>query len=314
MNYFDLHCDTAFEMYHKKQPLLSNNLAVSLEGYSGFDKKAQVFAIWSDNNKEAAEAFGDFFEIFENLRREINENPEKAVLCTDIQTLVGDDTRLKIIPSVEGLGIIENDIARLELLREYGVRIVTLGWQGENSVCGAYDTDIGLTDFGFRVIEECEKLGMTVDVSHLSEKGFWDVANIAKKPFIASHSNSASMCSHPRNLSDTQLRTIVQNGGIVGVNLVGKHLSKALEEITPEISENTVCEAVVNHIVNFVEKGSANSVCLGLDLDGTDSLPGLETVDKATKIAQYMEEHGAQSTLINDIFYNNAYNFFVKNF
>lgn len=314
MNYFDLHCDTAFEMYHKKQSLLCNNLAVSLEGFSGFEKKAQVFAIWSDNNKTPAEAFGDFFEISENLRKEINENSEKAVLCTDIQTLVGDDTRLKIIPSVEGIGIIENDISRLELLREYGVRIVTLGWQGENSVCGSYDTEIGLTEFGFRVIEECEKLGMIVDVSHLSEKGFWDVANVAKKPFIASHSNSSSMCSHPRNLSDTQLRTIVQNGGIVGVNLVGKHLSKALEEVTSEISEETVCEAVVNHIVNFVEKGSASSVCLGLDLDGTDPLPGLEKVDNITKIAEYMEEHGAQSTLINDIFYNNAYNFFIKNF
>lgn len=314
MNYFDLHCDTAFEMYHKKQSLLSNNLAVSLDGFKDFEKKAQVFAIWSDNNKTPAEAFGDFFEISENLRKEINENPEKAVLCTDIQTLISDDTRLKIIPSVEGLGIIENDISRLELLREYGVRIVTLGWQGENSVCGSYDTEMGLTEFGFRVIEECEKLGMIVDVSHLSEKGFWDVANVAKKPFIASHSNSASMCSHPRNLSDTQLRTIVQNGGIVGVNLVGKHLSKALAEANPEVPEETVCEAVVNHIVNFVEKGSASSVCLGLDLDGAEALPGLEKVDKVTKIADYMEEHGAQSTLINDIFYNNAYNFFVKNF
>ena len=300
-------------MYHKKQPLLQNNLAVSLEGYGVYDKKAQVFAIWSDGDKAPADAFGDFFEIFENLREEINKNYEKAVLCTDLQTLTSDDTRLKIIPSVEDLGIIEHDLARLELLREYGVRVVTLAWKGENSICGGYDTDTGLTDFGFLVLEQCEKLGITVDVSHLSQKGFWDVANAAKKPFIASHSNSLSMCNHQRNLSDTQLRTIVQHGGIAGVNLVGKHLSKAFEDLSG-VSENAVCQALTSHIVNFVEKGNANSVCLGLDLDGTDALSGLKTVDKVIKIADYMGQQGAQSSFINDIFYNNAYNFFVKNF
>lgn len=313
MNYFDLHCDTAFCMYHKKQPLLQNNLAVSLEGYSIYDKKAQVFAIWSDNERTPADAFGDFFEIFENLRAEIEKNYEKSVLCTDLSTIKSDDTRLKIIPAVEGLGIIEHDLARLELLREYGVRIVTLAWQGEDSICGGYDTNTGLSDFGFRVVEECEKLGIIVDVSHLSEKGFWDVAKVAKKPFIASHSNSLTMCNHPRNLSDTQLRTIVRAGGIAGVNLVGKHLSKTFENMRI-VSQRTVCEVLIKHILNFMEKGNANSVCVGLDLDGTDALSGLETVDKVIKIAEYMEKQGTQSTFINDIFYNNAYNFFVKNF
>ena len=314
MNYFDLHCDTAFCMYHKKQPLFQNNLAVSLDGYDVFDKKAQVFAIWSDADKTPADAFGDFFEIFESLRTEIDKNYDKALLCTDLHTLKSDDTRLKIIPAVEGLGIIEHDLDRLEILREYGVRIVTLAWQGENSICGGYDTKTGLTDFGFLVVEQCEKLGIIVDVSHLSEKGFWDVAKVAKKPFIASHSNSLSMCNHPRNLSDTQFRTIVREGGIAGVNLVGKHLSKATGENMRNVSEQMICEIFVKHIANFVRTGNEKSVCLGLDLDGTEALPGFETVDKVIKIAEYMKEYGAKESFINDIFYNNAYNFLVNNF
>lgn len=312
MRYFDLHCDTAYEMYTKKQPLASNSLSVSLDGFDVFTRKAQVFAVWSENTKSESDVYGDFFSIFENLREEVNRNSDRAVLCTDAVTLKEDDSRLKIIPAVEGARLIENDLSRLQILREYGVRILTLAWGGESSVCGAFDTDTGLTDFGYKVVEECEKLGIIIDVSHLSEKGFWDVANVATKPFIASHSNAKPICDHPRNLSDTEFRTIVSSGGIAGVNLVGKHLSKALAENTQNDAE-TVLESVTNHILHFIEKGSAKNVCLGCDLDGTEALNGLEKVSKIGAIGEYMLSKGADLALVEDIFYNNAYNFFIKN-
>ncbi len=312
MNYFDLHCDTAYEMFKKNQPLSGNNLAVSLEGFANFDKKAQIFAVWSENTASPEDVYGDFFKILDNLKEEINQNSDRAVFCSDRETLALDDTRLKIIPAVEGSRLIGNDISRLEILREMGVRVLTLAWKGECAVCGAYDTETGLTDFGYQVLEMCEKLGIIVDVSHLSEKGFWDVANVAKKPFISSHSNAQALCVHPRNLSDTQLRTVVSTGGISGVSLVGKHLSKAFAE-NEAVDTEAVIETLVKHIVHFIEKGCEKNVCLGLDFDGVTPLKGLERVEDIVKIEEYMRLHGAELTLIDDIFYNNAYNFFLKN-
>ena len=312
MNYFDLHCDTAYELYHKKQPLGTNSLAVSLDSFDAYKKKAQVFAVWSENTKAPGDVYGDFFEIFENLKSEIAKNDDRAVLCTDAGALGMDDNRLKIIPAVEGSRLLENDIGRLTILRELGVRILTLAWGGECPACGAFDTEIGLTDFGYELVKSCEELGIIVDVSHMSEKAFWDLANVASKPFIASHSNAGGICSHPRNLSDTQLRTVISHGGIVGVNLVAEHLSKTFAEKAPD-DPSAVTETVVKHLVHFIEKGSEKNVCLGCDLDGTAPLIGLEKSADIQSIAACMRSHGAEGALIDDVFYGNAYRFFLKN-
>lgn len=312
MKYFDLHCDTAYEMFTKHQPLAKNTLSVDLDGFGVYDRKAQIFAVWSENTKPAGDVYGDFFAIFENLKNEIEKNAGRCLLCTDKETLAADDDRLKIIPAVEGARLLENDLSRLEILREYGVRVLTFGWEGESTVCGAYDTGIGLTDFGFRVLEECENLGILVDVSHLSEKGFWDVANAAKKPFFASHSNAAALCDHPRNLSDLQIRTVAAHGGIVGVDLVGRHLSRSLADGRSPDPETALAH-VASHIVHILEKGGPKTCALGLDLDGTETLPGLEKVQNAGAVGEYLQTRGAPLSLVEDVFYENACRFFVKN-
>ena len=314
MNYFDLHCDTAYEMYAKKQPLSCNSLAVSLDGFDSYEKKVQIFAVWSENEKPAGDVYSDFFKIFDNLKQEIDKNSDRAVLCTDAAALVSDDKRLKIIPAVEGARLLEDDLSRLELLREKGVRVLVPAWKGVTPVSGAFDTDTGLTELGYKMVEKCEELGIILDVSHLSEKGFWDLANVAKKPFIASHSNAMTVCNHPRNLSDTQLRTIVSHGGIAGINLVKEHLSKALTAENPESFDfDKVLETIVKHLLHFMEKGCEKNVCLGCDLDGTSPIKGLEKVSDIANIAKYMRSHGASASLVDDIFYNNAFSFFARN-
>ncbi len=312
MNYFDLHCDTAYELYKQHVPLDKNALAVDLDGLDGYTHKAQVFAVWSENTRSADAVYRDFFAIFENLKRELEANAERAVLCTDRDGLCDDDTRLKVIPAVEGLRLLENDLSRLDALRECGVRIVTPAWEGESTVCGAYDTETGFTDFGFRVIERCEELGMLLDVSHLSEKGFWELAGMAQKPFIASHSNARAVCEHPRNLTDTQLRTVASKGGLVGVNLVGRHLSGALSE-GKNAEPSAVRETLSRHLVHMFETVGTKNVCFGCDWDGTPPLVGLERVSELTSFGDYMRSHGATDALIDDLFYNNAYRFFAEN-
>ena len=309
MNLFDLHCDTAFEMFRRKAPFEFNDLAVSLDKYDVFDKKAQVFAVWCDKEKNDDECFREAIHVITHFKSELNQYPEKTKLCLDGNDLAEDTQRLKAILSVEDARLLGGDIDRLYRLYENGVRILTLGWEGSTNVCGGYDTDEGLTDFGFRVLSECEKIGITVDVSHLSEKSFWDVAGKAAKPFFASHSNSMSLCSHRRNLTDTQFRTIVGAGGVVGVSLVGKHLSLSLADGGND--EETSLEAVCAHIEHFLEIDEKH-VCVGLDMDGTAPLCGLENVSLVTALEKALVNRGCNEETVNDVFYNNAFTFVQK--
>lgn len=310
---FDLHCDTVSEIYKSKESLLSNTRAVSIDKFSSFDKKAQVFAIWSDNEKSEDEAFVAFQHMATDFRSQIEENKELVSLCTAKEELESsqNEGKLSAILAVEDAKLLSGNLSRLERLYEFGVRVLTLGWKGHSCVCGSYDTDDGLTDFGFEVLKECERLGIIVDVSHLSEKGFWDVAGKAQKPFIASHSNCHILCDHRRNITDVQLRTIVSAGGICGINLVGKHLAKRLPG-ERALDPAEVLEAVCSHIEHFHSIAPEN-VCLGLDLDGTEPLAGLESIDKTPNLFEALTNRGMDEKNARNIFYNNAYNFFLKN-
>ncbi|MBQ8759259.1 MAG: membrane dipeptidase [Clostridia bacterium] len=310
---FDLHCDTISEIYKSKESLLSNTRAVSIDKFSDFSKKAQVFAIWSDNEKNEDEAFVTFQHTATELKAQLEENSSLAALCTSKEELESaqNEGKLSAILAVEDAKLLGGDISRLERLRNFGVRILTLGWKGHSCVCGSYDTDEGLTEFGFEVLRECENLGIIVDVSHLSEKAFWDVAGKAQKPFIASHSNSHIICDHRRNITDVQLRTIVSAGGLCGINLVGKHLAKRLPG-EKALDPAEVLDAVCAHIEHF-SSIAPESICLGLDLDGTEPLAGLESVDKTPTLFEALTNRGMDEKRADDIFYNNAYNFFLKN-
>ena len=310
---FDLHCDTLSEIYNSKEGLYSNSRAVSIDKFCDFDKKAQIFAIWSDNQKTEDETFVNFLHTATEFRQQIEENAEHIHLCLSKEDLEmsQNDGKLSAILAVEDAKLLSNDLSRLERMYETGVRVLTLGWKGKSCVCGAYDTDEGLTDFGFDVLKECENLGIIIDVSHLSEKGFWDVAGKASKPFIASHSNCHILCDHRRNLTDIQLRTIVSGGGICGINLVGKHLAKRLPG-EKALDPSEVLGAVCSHIEHFSSIAPEN-ICLGLDLDGTEPLAGLESVDKTPMLFEALTNRGMDEDMADNIFYNNAYNFFLKN-
>ena len=251
--------------------------------------------------------------IVTEFKEQLRENEETSMLVTTREELrlSQEQKKLGAILAVEDAKLIGSDLSRLEKLYGQGVRILTLGWKGQNCVCSSYDTPDGLSDFGFEVLKECENLGITVDVSHLSEKGFWDVAGRATKPFIATHSNASIICAHKRNLTDIQYRTIASAGGLCGVSLVGKHLSKTLPG---EKSDDyvAVLDAVCSHIEHFAEI-SDTSVCLGLDFDGTEPLAGLESVDKIPTLFEALTNRGFDFELSNKVFYNNAYSFFENN-
>ena len=311
MKLFDLHCDTITKMYKGQGNFVSNTLGVSLENYRKYDKKAQVFAIWSNSESTDDEAYLEFMHMADFFRENVNENSDEVVLCTDSEQL-SDENRLCAILAVEDARLLSGNLERLEKLYEKGIRILTLGWSGVTCIGGSHGTDEGLTPFGFEVLKKCEELGITIDVSHLSDKSFWDIAGKATKPFIASHSNSSMIYNHPRNLTDTQLRTIISSGGIVGVDFVGSHLSALLADKNANANENKVYETVCTHIEHFLEIDE-KSVCIGSDFDGTQHLPGLENVSLTENLYEALVNRIGAQDIADNVFYNNAYSFFGKN-
>lgn len=310
MKLFDLHCDTIGKIYKGQGAFLSNNLGVSLENFEKYDRKAQVFAIWSNKDSTDDEAYLEFMHMADFFRECVNENADRVTLCTDKEQLFDTEERLCAILAVEDARLLGGNIERLERLYEKGVRVLTLGWEGSTCIGGSHDTDEGLTEFGFEVLAKCEELGITVDVSHLSDKSFWDVAGKATKPFIASHSNSSMLFNHPRNLTDTQMRTIISSGGIVGVSFVGNHLSALLSQ--GRANENKVYEIVCTHIEHFLEIDE-KCVCIGSDFDGTEPLSGLENVAQTENLYKALVNRIGTEQTADNVFYNNAYSFFGKN-
>lgn len=275
MNYFDLHCDTPYECYFKKQDFLKNSLAVSGEKGAVFDNWKQVFAVWIRDDLDEP------YRLYKAILRDFKEKLSKK---TD---------NLTPYFSVEGGAVLEEDTDRLYALKEDGVRILTLTWNGENRIAGGSKTDKGLTDFGKRVIREMNGLKMLCDLSHLNEKSFYSAVELADYP-LATHSNCKAVFDCPRNLSDNQLKLIAEKGGIVGLCLYPKFLG------------GEVFDRLYRNIYHLLELGMENSIAVGSDFDGADMAAELCDISKIPLLRAKLHEKGLSETVLDKIFYKNA--------
>lgn len=293
---FDLHADTLGKMYKNKELLKENNLHISLKKAKSFAPYIQVMAIWSDFRLNDEEAYNNFYKILDYAHSQnVNFATSKNELNHGAFVLGVEDARL--------LG---GKIERLDSLFNCGVRVLTLNWQGNSLIGGAWDTKNGLTEFGKNVLLRSLELGIIPDISHSSDKSAYEAIEIARsksKPIIASHSNSYSVFNHKRNLTDTLFCEISSLGGLVGISLVPEHLSK-----------DASIHSILKHAYHFLSLSGENTVCLGCDLDGVDALPeGISGIcDLNLLFSLFLCEFGEKIT--NKIFFQNAYNFFAKSF
>lgn len=199
------------------------------------------------------------------IKEEVRNN-DKLLLITDKIQLerVCSENKTGVLLYVEGLDFIGNDISLLEVLHDLGVRGAALCWSRDNQLatgcCKALECVQkygGLTAFGIRVVERMEELGIFLDVSHLNDDGFEEVALLARKPFIASHSCSRSVHFHYRNLTDEQLVKLARQGGVVGIN--------GCRMIAGVKSRDEAVEKLCRHISHICRLTGAESVGLGLD-------------------------------------------------
>ena len=221
------------------------------------------------------------------------------------------ENRVAGVLTVEEGGVLNGRPERLKKLHARGVRLITLTWNYENCIGSpnSREPEImrrGLTPFGMQTVERMNELGMIVDVSHLSDGGFWDCIKYSSKPIMASHSNARALCPHPRNLSDEMLHALGEKGGVAGVNFYGAFLRPAGK---PTEEDRAQAEAIVRHIRHMMDRAGEDAVALGTDFDGFDreSLPsGIRGVQDMGVLWDAMKRAGFTERQIEKTAYGNV--------
>ena len=305
---FDLHCDTALtllgESRNEAGSLKKNQLHIDLERASRLEAYCQCFACFTTPMMQEWNKLSPIV-IFERelatIQREVDKNKRliSFAYCADEIEANREKGKMSALLTIEGPAGFDFDPGLLENLHQIGFRITTLGWNESNVLTGSNVTGGGLTDKGREYLKEAQRLGMLVDVSHISDEGFWDIMDCTQAPIVASHSNSRALCHHSRNLTDDMFRAICRTGGVAGINQYADFLG---ESPTPD----TVCD----HIFHFMELDpTGKHIALGGDLDGCESLSqGFEGVQSYPALADRLLERGMEEKTIRDIFWNNALN------
>ncbi len=308
----DTHCDTAFELWHRGEEIEKNSCHIDLEKAREYTNYTQFFAVWANKRRTDDEAFDDFIKVSDNFIKQINtyDNRISSVKTFEEMNAAWNNNKTAAFLAVEDSRILGGRIERLDVLKERGVKYLTMMWGGKTCIGSSHDVDGGLTDFGRVVVHKCFEYDIIPDVSHSNEQTTEEISQLAfehKKPFIASHSNCYSLFPHTRNLREKHLNDIIKLGGIVGISLCPYHIKDMSDGIC------TVSD-VVAHIEKYLEFGAENVLGLGCDLDGTDLPQGFDGVNDLYKIADELARINYSNELIEKIFYKNFYEFIKKVF
>jgi membrane dipeptidase len=251
----------------------SSELDVTYPGFRTVDMLLQFFAIYLPESC-SPQTFQNILDYIGIFHEKILGNDQVAFIkeAKDLVEL-SHSGKIGALLSLEGVGALQGHLPSLEILYQLGLRAMGVTWNDANwAADGVMEPrQGGLTAKGKRLVAECNRLGIILDVSHLSEKGFWELANLSSRPFIASHSNAFAVCPHPRNLTDEQIHSIVECNGMIGITFVPGFL---------DVSGKANVDHVLKHIDHICSIGGVNSIGFGSDLDGIDTkTAGLEKTE-----------------------------------
>ncbi len=292
--FIDMHCDTLLRTEGRESSYLFDG-----EGMVNFKKMqqgaqmAQFFAVFfpqriTDEESFYAELTGHFFE-------QLRVHGDIIAQAKTYDDIIQNESlhKMSAILTIEDGRMVNDDMNRLHHLYDDGVRAIALTWNGENCFGFPNSTDAeamrkGLTPFGKDAIAEMNDLGIMVDVSHLSDGGFSDVAALSKKPFVATHSNCRALCNHPRNLTDQMIRELAEKGGVSGLNFLPNFLTEK------ECTQDEMIDAMVQHVLHFINVGGEDCIALGTDFDGfkNDGRQPLVSSDQIPRLFDALQDAG----------------------
>lgn len=310
MYLFDLHCDTITrlndgeKLEQNDRSLFANCAQLALNRMRS-EHWCQCFAIFMPDRFRGDAAI-DYFE--KSYRYFCEQMQTHSAYVTQVhnseeaQQVIAQGKTAAIL-TVEGGSALAGDLARVQRLKDCGVRMMTLTWNGENELGSGNATTNGLTEFGKSVLSALEEADIVADVSHLNDTGFWEAAKLSKRPLCASHSNSRCVHNHPRNLTDDQFRFLAEHHGLVGINYYPVFLTNNTEQVT--------FEHLAAHIEHFLKLGGEDILALGSDFDGADMPSWLSSVDHTKGLYTCMRRAFGQH-ITDKIFWKNAFRFFSK--
>lgn len=301
----DTHCDTAAELLDRNENLVSTTCMINKSYMDEYESCVLNFAAYA--SKASENPMDRAIKILEKAKNEIRKNDIELILCCDDLERTLKEKRHGAILSIEDARALCGNIMPLYFFYNFGVRIITLAWNDDNEVTDGADStkQTGLTEFGHAIVREMNRLNMMIDISHISEKGFWDVIETSKKPVIASHSNCYRECQHVRNLKDEQIKALLDNDGMMCINIYPPFL-----EIEPEKAD---VKSVIRHIEYALSQGAEDNLGLGSDFDGIDATPkGITNLKDYQKLFKELEKMNYSQELIDKITHQNFINFMKR--
>lgn len=300
MDLFDGHCDTILRCYLEGGGLRRQTGHLDLERRRGKSRWAQFFATFgSPEDMPGRSLWEVFLEEYALFRSEMDANADLVAFCR-----TGEEARAAFAAgktaaflSAEGAELLDCDPDKLRLAHRMGVRIVNITWNHPNALSGtnAEEPDRGLSEQGRAFVKTMGELGMLVDVSHLSDPGFWDVMEVTDRPVVATHSNARAIFPHPRNLTDEQFTAIINTNGVAGLNMYAGFLG-----------EDPDFDTVVSHLEHFLALGGENNVSMGGDWDGITQMPrGMSGIQDMEKLYEHLLRRNYSESLLEKVFYSN---------
>jgi len=310
----DLHCDTIVKAHRVKEPLRDNDLHVSLNKLRQGGALAQCFAMYIAKRFETepsltGDPMMDRYEvILSHFKKEMAENRDMIRQALTVEDITENDKNglISAILTMEEGAIVGNDLGKLDRFHADGVRIFGFTWNYENTLGypNSLDADVmnkGLKPLGIEAVEKLNKLGIAIDVSHLNDGGFYDVAKYSKKPFFATHSNARSLCARTRNLTDDQLRILGETGSVTGLNFCDVFMRLK----SPDEPRILLVEDIVRHAKYIVDKAGEDALAFGSDFDGIDNELEFKDASGMQQVVQALSRHFTSSQL-EKICYKNA--------
>lgn len=309
----DCHCDTLTELYNKNASLYENEQHFDIKRQIALGGGLQFCAIYVPTEVFRYQGGLRYtLCLLDKYNQEIKKLHENGIDVLQVRTAEDAGNVLKhkaaTLLAIEEGGAIDGSLEALRCLYELGVRAMTLTWSNRNDIADGINeeaTGSGLTLFGKQVVAEMNRLGMLVDVSHISTAGFWSVIETSTKPIIATHSNAKSLCPHPRNLNDEQIKALAQNGGLAGITFAGQFLE--------EDWRNACIESVYKHIYYMLNLiGNDDHIGFGSDFDGISHPPyNIQGVQDYKPLIEYLSKYYSDET-INKITHQNVINLLQK--
>lgn len=285
----DGHCDTLLDIADGKRCFDGSTAGghLDLPRLQQGGVRLQFFAAFIGSEYKPERALKRALFLVNAFHQMVEHHPVLTHIThgSDIEELFSTD-KIGALLAIEGGEALAGSVELLELYHRLGLRSLTLTWNQRNELAdgvGEGNNAGGLTKFGKRVIQQMNRLGMLVDVSHLSDAGFWDVLQVSTEPIIASHSNCRALCNHRRNLTDDQIKALAQADGVMGVTLAGDFI----HEYTPSLNR------LVDHIEHVVQLVGIEHVGLGSDFDGVDRLPPeIPDVSALPRLTEVLQSRG----------------------